>query len=81
MTTDEDALGLLLAENEEDVDGNMSTEAVRAGTSAVVLLVVATAAVSITISAAAWIAIFSAPFWMPLFGWWVQGSPMEYGQP
>jgi hypothetical protein len=69
MTTDEDALGLLLAENEEDVDDNTSTEAVRAGTSAVVLLVVATAAVSFTISAAAWIAVSSAPVWSQLIGW------------
>jgi hypothetical protein len=69
MTTDEDALGLLLAENEEDIDDNTSTEAVRAGTSAVVLLVVATAAVSITISAAAWIAVSSAPVWSQLIGW------------
>jgi len=69
MTTDEDALGLLLAENEEDIDDNTSTEAVRAGTSAVVLLVVATAAVSITISAAAWLAVSSAPVWSQLIGW------------
>jgi hypothetical protein len=69
MTTDEDALGLLLAENEEDIDDNTSTEAVRAGTSAVVLLVVATAAVSITISAAAWIAVSSAPVWSLLIRW------------
>jgi hypothetical protein len=69
MTTDEDALGLLLAENEEDIDDNTSTEAVRAGTSAVVLLIVATAAVSITISAAAWIAVSSAPVWSRLIGW------------
>ena len=81
MTIDENALGLLLAENEEDVDDNTSTEAVRAGTSAIVLLVVATAAVSITISAAACIAVSSAPVWSQLIGWWVQGSPMEYGQP
>jgi len=69
MTIDEDALGLLLAENEEDIDDNTSTEAVRAGTSAVVLLVVATAAVSITISAAAWLAVSSAPVWSQLIGW------------
>jgi hypothetical protein len=42
---------------------------VRAGTSAVVLLVVATAAVSITISAAAWIAVSSAPVWSLLIRW------------
>jgi hypothetical protein len=81
MATDDDALGLLLAENEEDVEDDTSTEAVRAGTSAVVLLVVATAAVSITISAAAWIAVSSAPIWSQLLGWWLMGSPSEYGQP
>jgi len=42
---------------------------VRAGTSAVVLLVVATAAVTITISAAAWLAVSSAPVWTQLIGW------------
>lgn len=81
MAADDDALGLLLAENEEEIDDNTSTEAVRAGTSAIVLLVVATAAVSITISAAAWIAVSSAPVWSQLIGWWLQGSPSEYGQP
>lgn len=81
MAADNDALGLLLAENEEEIDDNTSTEAVRAGTSAIVLLVVATAAVSITISAAAWIAVSSAPVWSQLIGWWLQGSPPEYGQP